>query len=737
MLPLGKEMIRRGHRVTVFGILDMEKRVRAAGLEFKALGLQTFPLGTSLQNLEKLARLEGLAAVQYTVLQLRAWAEVMLYEAPQAFQDCGVDALIANQGSVESGTVADAAGVPYITICSAVPLNQEPRIPPVFTNWSYNPKWTGIVRNQLAYGLQRILSRPLVNLVVRFRKERGLKPYRKPNDVFSPLLQISQFPQEYEFPRMKLPANFYFTGPFHSQESREAVPFPWEKLRGKPLIYASMGTLQNKLENTFRAIIEACENLDVDLVLSLGQKTDNFNLKSSPNVTVVPYAPQLELLKKATMMITHAGANSTMECLMNAVPMVAIPVSNDQPGNSARIRWNQVGEVVALGQLSAPLLKKKIELVLNHPKYKKNAVRLQKAILTSGGVQRAANLIEKAIQSKKSVFGRAFAVNSLSFSHQESKKILDQFFHGLQDEKSEVFSEALVPIQNFAISAQKNSDWAITAEKCFREFVVPHISQNFPDLLTEKMHSPLLKKIQMVASRVFVFHLIAGKMRKAPVEPELNCLFSALYVIYDTLFDDPVYFDIENPASFSRIQEALRGQETTETIWPLEKLFRGITKRVFELVSFENQASFTDIFQKLNEVQYESAFFKTKDVNVEILLANTFLKGGYATQLSVLLSPKSLSKIELDYFLLLGAPIQLADDFGDLLEDRVAGLETLATLKAIEPLKVWAMYKSIFKSLSLMAKSKDYDTEYFQMFEGMVAFYISKNLDIYTKSQRG
>jgi UDP:flavonoid glycosyltransferase YjiC (YdhE family) len=31
-----------------------------------------------------------------------------------------------------------------------------------------------------------------------------------------------------------------YAGPFHDDEGREPIPFPWEKLTGKPLIYASL-----------------------------------------------------------------------------------------------------------------------------------------------------------------------------------------------------------------------------------------------------------------------------------------------------------------------------------------------------------------------------------------------------------------------------------------------------------------------------------------------------------------
>ncbi|RQH11362.1 glycosyl transferase family 1, partial [Okeania hirsuta] len=77
---------------------------------------------------------------------------------------------------------------------------------------------------------------------------------------------------------------------------------------------------------------------DAQLVMSLGGSATPESLPNLPgNSLVVKYAPQLELLQKATLTITHAGMNTTLECLNNAVPMVAIPIAFDQPGVAARV----------------------------------------------------------------------------------------------------------------------------------------------------------------------------------------------------------------------------------------------------------------------------------------------------------------------------------------------------------------------------------------------------------------
>lgn len=60
---------------------------------------------------------------------------------------------------------------------------------------------------------------------------------------------------------------------------------------------------------------------------------------------VVRYAPKLELLQKASLTITHAGLNTTLKSLSYGVPMVGIPITDDQPGIAARIVGTGIGEL--------------------------------------------------------------------------------------------------------------------------------------------------------------------------------------------------------------------------------------------------------------------------------------------------------------------------------------------------------------------------------------------------------
>jgi MGT family glycosyltransferase len=404
MIPLGSELLRRGHRVTVFNFLDAQATTLASGLEFQPLGEDEFPAGSIAESLAQMGKLSGLTALRYTIKLITQGSDILLSQAPAILKKAGVEALLVDQALAEGGTIADFLNIPYITICSALMLNQEPNIPPFCTPSQYSPTWKGRLRNQINYQLLNLFTKPILETIAKSRRQWKLPLYSHPNDHYSKLAQLSQQPAEFEFPRQNLPPHFHFTGPDHNPATRKPVPFPFEQLTGKPLIYASMGTILNCLPGVFQTIASACEGLDAQLVISLGGGATPESLPPLPgNPIVVGYAPQLELLQKATLTITHAGMNTTLESLSNGVPMVAIPVANDQPGVAARIAYTGVGEAVSLKELSVSKLRSAIEKVLTQESYKQRAIEMQEAIGRSGTVKRAADIIEQAVLTRKPV----------------------------------------------------------------------------------------------------------------------------------------------------------------------------------------------------------------------------------------------------------------------------------------------------------------------------------------------
>jgi zeaxanthin glucosyltransferase len=224
-----------------------------------------------------------------------------------------------------------------------------------------------------------------------------------PYFAFSRLAQITQTPKVFDFPSDHWPAHFHHTGPLHDGQGRVPIAFPWERLTGEPLIYASMGTLNNGSESVYRTIIEAACSAGQQLVLSVGRNVDPAQLGVvSSNTIIVAHAPQLELLQKAALCITHAGQNTVLEALAKGVPLVAIPVANDQPGVAARIAFTNTGKFVPFADLSAPFLRSLVDQVITDPLYRENAQKMAAVIQKLNGPRLAADIIEDAFGVQRS-----------------------------------------------------------------------------------------------------------------------------------------------------------------------------------------------------------------------------------------------------------------------------------------------------------------------------------------------
>lgn len=409
MCVLGRELLRRGHHVTLFGVPDAQPKIAKSGLEFYEIGAIDFPRGSVEKIYKQLGELSGLPGLKFSIQFFQKEAAMLFREAPNAIRQAGIEALIVDQVTAGMGTVADFLGLPFVTLCNALLIHREPGVPPYFTHWQYQNVWWARLRNQLGNTLANYLTRPLWEQIVHQRQQWQLPALRQRQDVYSQLAQICQLPALFDFPREQLPQWMHYTGPLQDPSGLEPVAFdnpefPFDRLSQKPLIYASLGTLQNRNWEVFRCIAESCLDLEAQLVISLGnpqQAVSEVSFPGSP--IVVAYAPHQQLIQRSSLVITHAGMNTVIGTLSAGVPLVAIPITNEQPGIAARLARTGAGKVVPLTQLNVPRLRAAVVEVLNQPTYRNNAAKVQAAIQESGGVQRAADIVEKALVSGRAV----------------------------------------------------------------------------------------------------------------------------------------------------------------------------------------------------------------------------------------------------------------------------------------------------------------------------------------------
>ena len=408
MCNLGIELQSRGHTITLFGAPEVEEQISQSGLGFHEIGADVFPPGSMDPIYAQIGQLTGSEGLKFIIQLFEKEARMLFRDAPEAIREAGIEMLLIDQVTFPGGTIADYLSLPFITICSSLPTNSESGVPPSFTHWSYKDVWWSKLRNQLGNILLNYLTREVWNILIQQRKEWHLPLYKSRADSGSRLAHISQLPRDLDFPRTKLTPWFHYTGPLKNPSDVEPVSldkqsFSFEKLNDKPLIYATLGTLQSHNWEIFRYIAEACLDIDAQLVISLGNPKANLSKANFPgNPLIAAFPPHQKLINRSALVITHAGSTA-VSCLSSGVPMVAIPITADQPGMAARIAWTGTGEVIPLKRLRVPRLRKAIKRVLTNDAYRQSALKLQAAIDQAGGVRRAADIIEQAIATGEPV----------------------------------------------------------------------------------------------------------------------------------------------------------------------------------------------------------------------------------------------------------------------------------------------------------------------------------------------
>jgi zeaxanthin glucosyltransferase len=396
---LATELRSRGNRVTFCLLGDPPTSVISQGFAVLPIGGDLITPAQYRTSMAELGLLTGRAALKHTFeLAIRGTA-AMLQAGPDVIRGAGITHLVVDQGSFAGGTVADQLQLPFATVCNALLLHGEPGVPPFFTTWPYRNAWWARLRNRLTWaGLNR-LYQPILQKIQTRRRELNLSIPKTISDTWSSRLQLCQQPASFDFPRSELPAALRYVGPLHQETVHAANPaaanFPWDRLSDKPLVYASLGTLQNQLQHVFRAILAGLADLGVQVVLALGKKDALWNEPTLANALVVGYAPQLELIERASLVITHAGLNTALETLTRGKPMVCIPVTNDQPGVAARVVHVGAGELLPLKKVTAARIKHLAQLVLQQPNYRVAAERMRDDIVAAGGARTAADLVER------------------------------------------------------------------------------------------------------------------------------------------------------------------------------------------------------------------------------------------------------------------------------------------------------------------------------------------------------
>ena len=429
---LAKCLRDRGHRVTYLGLMDARKLVTEQGFEFVPFAEDILPEGA----LRESANLP----TGSTPNPLRWWQRRLAIERlfgdflrrlsnghlDQRLLSCEPDVLVCDTCVWYVALRAISLGIPTVDLSPFLAGYPNPHIPPFHYSRIPHSSWWGRMQvraDWLRLRLQFVFTRRLASILLgRWRSPTRMHTL---TGEFLRLARRSGVPckenRNYWFtetgPRMILPEIFLAPKSFdfpHAPGSKQVYLADFVDLRRtedatllerldpkKPLVYCSLGSASRYYPHSgrlFRTVVAASrQRKDWQWVLSVGtqQEADKFGEPSS-NLLIVKWAPQLSLLQRAAVMVTHGGINSIVEGIHFSVPMVIVPGLRDQPGNMARAVYHGIAVTARMKNLTAGQLLSLIGNAMHNPDLRRSMSGMQTRIEAESGMAAAVELIEAA-----------------------------------------------------------------------------------------------------------------------------------------------------------------------------------------------------------------------------------------------------------------------------------------------------------------------------------------------------
>lgn len=365
-IPLVKELVRRGEEICYFSTAGFKEKIEAAGARFMDYGSELSRFFDDFRP--------GGSHPFYTLIEFMLGMDrVVIPLVIEKTAGMKFDYVIHDSMFGGGNVVAKRLGLPAVCTCTSFAMNKLP-MPERMFEPGFHPQ-LDMVFKSLERTAQEWGIKELGIMDIFFRRE-GL------NIVFtSRLLQ----PQAESFDD-----SFKFVGPSMAERG-EGISFPFDELNGHKVIYISMGTINNNCMEFYEKCIEAFKDGDFKVVMSVGRKVDMASMPEIPKSFIVKdYIPQIEVLKKSEIFISHGGLNSVSEALYHGVPVIAIPQVNDQHMVTRRLMELGAGIGLKMDEITPQLLKESVDKVLSDNGYRKASERIGVSFKEAGGYRTAA-----------------------------------------------------------------------------------------------------------------------------------------------------------------------------------------------------------------------------------------------------------------------------------------------------------------------------------------------------------
>ncbi len=177
----------------------------------------------------------------------------------------------------------------------------------------------------------------------------------------------------------------------------ELLPQWIEHRRNVPLVYMTLGTNNgtNSDVSMFRSVIDGLDDLDVDVLITIGFGKDPSTIGPlASNVHVENYVPQSLLLPHCSAVICHGGPGTILNSLTQGLPLLILPQGADQYVMGERILAAGVGLRLVPEDVNPSSVRANVLALLEESSYRAGAHRLKREIAAMPGPEEAVLLIE-------------------------------------------------------------------------------------------------------------------------------------------------------------------------------------------------------------------------------------------------------------------------------------------------------------------------------------------------------
>jgi MGT family glycosyltransferase len=395
------ELRRRGHDVMVYSGSRYRDRFEALGAEFTAWRnaadfdehdiTATFPRTGRPGPLGLLANLEELFI---------GTAPGQARDLGALIADVGADVLVGDVMSYGPGMVAELTGVPWVTV-SVVPLSSPSRdLPP--TGLALHP-----ARGSLGRVRDRLLWAAMAPMVARLDRSFGVARRAVGLPAGSPFAQAGLSPTatiltgspSIEYPRSDLPSGHEFVGRIPAAGQGRTVGR--RPHAGRPRVLVTQGTFNTDPRELIQPALRALAGDDVEVIVTTGRRGDlDVGIPVPANATVADFLDYPAVLPTLDAVVTNGGWGGTLEFLATGLPVVVAGGDLDKPEIAARVAWSGAGVDLRTGRPRATAVGRAVRRVLTEPSYGAAARRIASELALLGGVQAAADIIERVASGR-------------------------------------------------------------------------------------------------------------------------------------------------------------------------------------------------------------------------------------------------------------------------------------------------------------------------------------------------